>query len=434
MSKRYGDVMLLHLGNIPALIVSSERAAREILKTNEAMFCDRPKPKRGNKLLYNCKGLGLSPYGEHWRRMKTICTLHLLGNAKVRSFSNVREDEMSLVIQKIIQAGTRPINLTDMFTDFANNIICMVAFGRKYTKEEDGVNLGELLQEMTETLAAFNVGDFVPQLAWMNRFNGWNAKTDGISTKLDGFIEMVVQQHRDHVREDETPVNNFVDALLEIHNDHHARFQVDTECVKALILDMFIGATESTSALLEWAMAELLKNPKVMQEVQKEVREITRDRSEVKEEELEQMKYLKSVIKETLRLHPPTPLLIPRQSTQDARVDGYDIPAGTACFFNVWAMHRDPAFWDQPDKFNPERFLSSGIEFRGHDFQFIPFGAGRRMCPGIGFSMASIEFLLANIINKFDWLIPEGEALDMSECFRITLHKSTPLLAVAAPH
>lgn len=200
---------------------------------------------------------------------------------------------------------------------------------------------------------------------------------------------------------------------------------------------MFVAGTDTTFALLEWTMTELLRHPHQMQKLQVEVRQVTKGVSNVNEENLDHMNYLKAVIKETLRLHPSIPLLSPRESTQHTKILGYDVPAKTMVIINSWAIHRDPTLWEEPQKFNPERFLNCERDFRGHALEFIPFGAGRRMCPGISFAMANSELLLANIVNKFDWMLPAGakcDSLDMEECYLTTVHRSTPLLVVAIPH
>lgn len=197
---------------------------------------------------------------------------------------------------------------------------------------------------------------------------------------------------------------------------------------------MFFAGTDSTYTLLEWVMTELLRHPKCMKILQNEVRAITGRKLYANEDDLEQIKYLKAVIKETLRLHPPVPFLAPRQSIHDIKIKGYDIPVNVGVFINAWAIHRDPATWDKPDKFIPERFLNFPIDFRGQDFQFIPFGAGRRICPGITFAIAVNELVLANLMHKFDWTLPDGtdvENLDMSESIGITAHKK--IARVATP-
>ena len=200
---------------------------------------------------------------------------------------------------------------------------------------------------------------------------------------------------------------------------------------------MFAAGTDTTYTVLEWAMAELLKRPVILQKLQAEVRSVVGNRTNITEEDLGHMNYLKAVIKETLRFHPPIPMLVPRESMRDIKLNGYDIATGTQVLVNAWAIATDPSSWDQPFEFKPERFLNSSIDFKGHDFQFIPFGAGRRGCPGILFAMAVNEIILASLVHQFDWSLPggaAGEDLDMSETAGLAIHKKSPLLAVATPY
>lgn len=198
--------------------------------------------------------------------------------------------------------------------------------------------------------------------------------------------------------------------------------------------DVFAAGTDTSSIVLEWAMTQLLRNPKIMQKLQNEVRETVQGRDHIQEDDLEKMQYLKAVIKETFRYHPPIPLLLPRIASADVKMKGYDVAAGTVGTVNVWAIGRDPALWDEPEKFEPERFLNSPIDFRGLDFELVPFGAGRKGCPGITYAVAVIEHLLATLVHKFDWELPngaQGQDLDMSEKPGITIHRALPLLALA---
>ena len=198
---------------------------------------------------------------------------------------------------------------------------------------------------------------------------------------------------------------------------------------------MFAGGTDTTSTVLEWAMTELLRHPRVMKKLQNEVREIVRKGEHITEDDLIGLHYLKAVIKETLRLHPPVPLLL-RIAAQDVEIGGYKIKAKTHVMINSWQIGRDPILYEKAEEFEPERFLNSEIDFKGNDFQLLPFGAGRRVCPGIQFAMAVNEIALANIVHKFDWTLPggaSGEDLDMTESTGITIHRKNALRAVAIP-
>lgn len=195
---------------------------------------------------------------------------------------------------------------------------------------------------------------------------------------------------------------------------------------------MVAAATDTTSATMEWAMTELLRHPMVLKKLQAEAREILEHRQGITENELAKMHYLKAVVKETLRLHPPVPVLA-REAGEDARVLGYDLAERTIVMISTWAIGRDPASWDEPEKFHPERFLNSSLDFNGQDFELIPFGAGRRGCPGAAFAMSSIENVLANLAHKFEWELAEGtkcEDLDTTEQPGVTTHRKYPLFAV----
>nr|GEY84484.1 cytochrome P450 71A8-like [Tanacetum cinerariifolium]GEZ17616.1 cytochrome P450 71A8-like [Tanacetum cinerariifolium] len=203
-----------------------------------------------------------------------------------------------------------------------------------------------------------------------------------------------------------------------------------------LVEDAYTAGTDTTATVLEWTFAELLKHPKFLKKVQDEVRMILKGKEQINQADIDNMKYLKAVLKETLRLHPPLPTLVPRVASQDVQVMGYDVAKGTRVIINAWDIARDPKVWDEPHEFRPERFLDCTIDFKGCDFDLIPFGAGRRGCPGISFAMATNENLLANLLHKFDWELPNGgkeDDLDMTERPGLTIRKKFPLMVVATP-
>ncbi|XP_042062199.1 cytochrome P450 736A117-like [Salvia splendens] len=432
LSKKHGPLMLLHFGRVPVLVVSSADAAREIMKNQDLSLADRPRYKAHKKILYNGKDVVFAPYGEYWRQAKGHFVLKLLSNKRVQSFRPIREEETALFVQKIRESSGQPVNLSHMFFNFTYDGVCRSALGRTYSQSDKGKEFLVLMMEMTEALGAVSIGEFIPCLRWIDRINGFDKKVDRIAAGLDGVLEAVIRERLGNLAmgdsfEDKTEVD-FLDILLQIYT-HHVSTNWDT--IKAIILDVFGAGTDTSAVVLEWTMTELLRHPKAMRKLQEEVRGIIGQKQDITDDDFDKMHYLKAVIKESLRLHPPFPLLLPRIATRDVKVKGYDVAAGTVVMVSFWAIGRDPELWDEPDKFMPERFLNSSIDFKGADFELIPFGAGRRGCPGIAYSMAVIELLVANIVAKFDWKLADGKDLDMNEGPGITAHRVVPLHAVA---
>lgn len=201
------------------------------------------------------------------------------------------------------------------------------------------------------------------------------------------------------------------------------------------VQDMFAAGVDTSSTANEWIMVELIRNPETMKKAQEEVRRIGAEKKRIEMDDIDQMDYLKNVVKETLRIHPPAPLLVPRETTAIAKIGPYEIPAKTRVIINAWAIQRDPSLWDDPEKFIPERFEKLPLDyFSSDDFRFIPFGFGRRRCPGLAFGTFNIEYVIANLLFWFDWKYPEEsgpvEDMDMSEVYGLSVHKKYPLHVV----
>ncbi|GMH16756.1 hypothetical protein Nepgr_018597 [Nepenthes gracilis] len=206
--------------------------------------------------------------------------------------------------------------------------------------------------------------------------------------------------------------------------------------IKAILSDLLIAGTDTSFITLDWAMTELIMSPRVMNQAQAEVRNIDGERKFISENDLPQLPYLKAVVKETLRLHPPAPMSVPRELIEDVTIDGYDIPAKTRILVNLWAIGRDPKSWNDPETFNPDRFIGSRIDYKGQDFELLPFGGGRRVCPGMTFATASTELALAQLLRSFDFELPPGievKDLDLRETFGLTTRKTSDLIVVARP-
>ncbi|KAL2514845.1 Cytochrome [Forsythia ovata] len=442
LSKRYGSLMMLHLGNVPAVIVSSADAAREIMKNQDLIFSSRPKSRVPDEVVYGSKDIAFAPYGEHWRQVRSICVLQLLSNKRVQSFRFIREEETSLMINKIRSSSPSLINLSDILVSLANSIVCRVSLGWKYSDGEVIRKLELMYKEFMELSGTFNPGDYIPGLKWINRINGFDARVEKLAKLFDDFWEGVIEEHRNRKKGETNPNGSsneadLVDILLKIQRENNSSFDIGTDIIKSVIFDMFGAGTDTTSTALEWTLTELLRHPKTMKKLQNEVRQVAGNKIEITEDDLEKMPYLKAVIKESLRLHPPIPLLFPREAMEDTKVMGYDIGVGTRVIINAWAIARDPMSWENPEDFNPQRFLNSGIDFKGLNFEYIPFGSGRRGCPGIPFAMAVDELALAKLMLHFNFALPIGATekdLDMSEHPGTTVYKRLPLLVIATPH
>ncbi|XP_058070559.1 cytochrome P450 71A1-like [Magnolia sinica] len=445
LSDKHGPLMLLHMGSIATLVVSSAEMAEEILKTHDLVFASRPWPcsNAAKQLLYGCNDLAFSPYGEYWRQVRKICVIELLSGKRVQSFTFIREEEVRNMTEVIKDScSISAVNLTDMFLSLLSSIVSRVAFGKKYTGGENGeIRFSDLAKELQVLLGSFSVGDYFPSFGWMDVLSGLDARLKRISQGMDDFLDQVIEDHliRGNVNNDgnNDERKDLVDVLLHLQKDANADIHLTKDNLKAIILDMFVAGTDTGSIALEWTMAELAKNPHVMEKAQAEVRRVVGRKAKVEEDDLVHMDYLKSIIKEALRLHPPAPLLIPHESTTSVTLQGYHISAKTKVLINAWAIGRDPKSWENADEFLPERFTNNPIDFRGQDFQLIPFGAGRRSCPGMPFVISTMELALANLLYWFDWELPGGaknEDLDMSEVPGIVVHMKFPLQLVPIYH
>ncbi|KAL1534722.1 unspecific monooxygenase [Salvia divinorum] len=422
LATKHGPLMLLHFGTIPVLIVSAADAAHAVLKTHDLTFSSRPQLFRAvKKFIRDGRNVGFA------RRMRGISAHHLLSSKRVQSFRFIREEETAFFMKRIRESSLGPVDLSKMFAEFTNDVICRSCFGRKYSDSENGQKFLVLLRESMEVLGTLCVGDFIPWLGWVSGVNGFDRKLDRVSKEMDEFLEGVIVEH---IEREAGDGESFVGILLDLQNDKDSDIFIDRESIKALLVDLLGAGTDTLTTLLIWTFAELLQHPIVMQKLQNEVREVVKDKHDISDNDLVKMHYLKAVIKEAFRCHPPVPLLIPRVASSEVKIKGYDVPAGTVLMTNAWAIGKDAASWVEPDKFEPGRFLNSSVDYKGLDFELIPFGAGRRGCPGTGFSAATVEFVLANLVWKFNWELPDGRKdVDMAEIPAATLHKTVPLLA-----
>ncbi|KAL5725584.1 hypothetical protein ACHQM5_008714 [Ranunculus cassubicifolius] len=432
LSLKYGPLMHLKLGSISTIVISSAQLAMVVMKTHDLTFASRPKVVSAKTLGYNYTDVALAPYGIYWRMLRKICTLELLSLKRVHSYRFVREEEVSLFVQSIASSCGKPVNLGETLFTYNHDIITRIAFGKK---SDDPLRFKAAMKEGVLLAGGFHIGDFFPSLEFVGSISGMKARLQKNFSELDSISSKVIEEHLQ--KDNDVENEDLVDVLLRIKKNEELEMPLTHDNIKAVILDLFVGGTENASNSTEWAMSEMIKNPRIMEKAQAEVRRVVGGKMKVEESDLSELTYMKMVIKETLRLHTPLALLLPRESMEACTLNGYEIPAKTRVLINYWAIAMDPLTWKDPEVFEPERFLGNSIDYKGNDFEFIPFGAGRRICPGISFAIYNMELALASLLYHFDWKLPNDmkrEDLDMDATFGLTLFKTNNLHLVPSLH
>ncbi|XP_078169584.1 (+)-menthofuran synthase-like [Carex rostrata] len=442
LSKRYGPIMLIHLGEIPTLVVSNARMAREVLRTHDAVFASRPLLKVATILAYNHHDLAFAPYGEQWRSLRKITNMHVLSSKRVvQTFKHLREEEVLFMVNKIEKdSAASPegiVNMRNTFYKFTNDIICHMMTGKSFRKEGREEKLMRIVVDSIPLLGKFNPEDFFPSLKWVGRILGAKVRNEAQKTFMLGDA-MMTEVLNDRVEGRTEGDNDFLDTLLKLQKDEKQKkeFEIKDEHVKALCYQSLAAGSEPLALSLEWTMIELLRHPRVLKKLQEEVRGITAQNDLLTSEDVSKMTYLKAAMTENFRLHPPTPLLIPRESMDYCNIEGYDIPKGSRIFVNTYAMGRDPEVWDNPLEYRPERFVDNPFNYNGNTCEIVPFGGGRRICPGMQLSLLTMELALANLLWRFDWELPKGmkpEDVDMTEMPSLSLKRKEELELVPKP-
>ncbi|KAG4923801.1 hypothetical protein JHK87_049341 [Glycine soja] len=430
LSAKYGPLMHLKLGEVSTIVVSSPEYAKEVLSTHDLIFSSRPPILASKIMSYDSMGMSFAPYGDYWRRLRKICASELLSSKRVQSFQPIRGEELTNFIKRIASKEGSPINLTKEVLLTVSTIVSRTALGNKCRDHKKFISA---VREATEAAGGFDLGDLYPSAEWLQHISGLKPKLEKYHQQADRIMQNIVNEHREakssatHGQGEEV-ADDLVDVLMK------EEFGLSDNSIKAVILDMFGGGTQTSSTTITWAMAEMIKNPRVIKKVHAEVREVFGGKvGHPDESDMENLKYLKSVVKETLRLHPPGPLLLPRQCGQACEINGYYIPIKSKVIINAWAIGRDPNHWSEAERFYPERFIGSSVDYQGNSFEYIPFGAGRRICPGLTFGLTNVEFPLALLMYYFDWKLPnemKNEDLDMTEAFGVSARRKDDLCLI----
>uniref|UniRef100_A0A0E0EU33 Uncharacterized protein n=1 Tax=Oryza meridionalis TaxID=40149 RepID=A0A0E0EU33_9ORYZ len=442
---RAGRLMALSLGETRVVVAAHPDVAREIL--HGAAFADRPVKESAYGLLFH-RAIGFAPHGAYWRALRRVASTHLFSPWQVAASAPqraviARQMVRAIKLQQQSRSGDSAagaaVEVRRVLRRASLHNVMWSVFGRRYElqldpgKESDEVReLRALVDEGYDLLGQLNWSDHLP---WLARFDlqGTRARCSRLVPRVNRFVTRIIDEHRSPPPAAAAAVD-FTDVLLSLQGSDKL---ADSDMV-AVLWEMVFRGTDTVAVLIEWVLARLVLHQDVQARVHDELGRVVGLDRDVTESDTASLVYLHAVIKETLRLHPPGPLLSwARLATSDVHVDGYLIPAGTTAMVNMWAIAHDPDVWAEPMEFRPERFIGKAAEFSvmGSELRLAPFGSGRRSCPGKSLAMATVAFWLATLLHEFA-LLPSPDpahSVDLSEVLRLSCEMAAPLAVTAWP-
>ncbi|XP_073130165.1 flavonoid 3'-monooxygenase-like [Henckelia pumila] len=440
LARVYGPILSMNLGTKKAIVISSPAMARQVLKEHDVTFANRDMPSVNTAMEYSGHDIVFTPYGPEWRMLRKVCVRDMLGSSTLDAFYSYRRHEVRSTVKYFYGLSGSPVNVGEqMFLNMLNVVTNMLWGGSVQGDERAtiGAEFRQVVSEITELLGKPNVSDFFPSLAWLD-VQGLKKKMKVVTMKLERLFDEIIEQRVKLSRSNGGEMKrDFLQVLMQLKEDGSDSKTSKTPFtmlhIKALLVDMVVGGTDTTSSTVEFALAEMMNKPYIMIKAQQEIDSVVGKNSMVEESHIDKLPYLKAVIKEILRLHPVLPLMVPHCPSKPCIVGGYTVPKGARVFVNVWAIHRDASLWERPEEFVPERFLDGKGDYSGNDFSYIPFGSGRRICAGIPMAERVVSLSLASLVHSFDWKLVEGDGLDLNEKFGIVLKKRVPLIAIPTP-
>ncbi|KAJ9549990.1 hypothetical protein OSB04_022533 [Centaurea solstitialis] len=439
LARTYGPIFKLQVGSQVHVVVNTLDLAKTVVRDHDKTFANRQPSVAAATSSYGSQDIVWSNNNSYWRDLRKILVQEIMNSKSLEACRSFRRDEVRKTIRRVYDSIGTDIDINEISFSTEANVLTSIIWENTTAEGANDSDLVAELQtivsEILELVSEPNASDLFPSLAWFD-LQGIERKTKKKLDQLDRIFTRIIDDRIEFnsKRSDGAVVEHegkkdLIQTLLDLMEEKKATSLNITQ-IKALLLDIMFGGTDTTATTMDWAMAEVMQNVKVMKRVQEELAEVVGLNNIVEESHLPKLKYLDAVIKETFRLHPVLPLLVPRSPIESCKVGGYTIPKGCIVLVNVWAIQRDPQNWDNPLEFNPERFLADKWDYKGNDLRFFPFGSGRRMCPGVPLAEKMVVYILASLLHSFDWTLPKGEKHDLSEKFGFVLKKSKPLVAI----
>ncbi|CAN1767458.1 Cytochrome P450 CYP82J17 [Linum perenne] len=421
---KHGPMFTIRLGSYSTVVVSDEESMKDCFVKNDRALAARPPSTQGKILGKNFAVFGFASYGDYWRNVKKLIITEILSLPRIRAMRHVQVSEVNVLVSDLYSQslmgpdGRAQVVISDWLQNFVLNIITRMVAGRKYFEnladsigisDVGGRPVGEIIREFMDVNGSLVLSDLIPALGWID-IKGMKKSMKRISKELDVIIDGWIVEHkvkRSKLGENLVP-EDFIDVMLSVIDDS---FDPSATHDKDTII-------KSTAMLLQ-------------QEIDTKV---GKDRI-VQDSDLENLTYLHAVIRETLRMNPAGPISVPRVASEDITIRGYHVPKGTRFFANFWKLHRNPEIFTEPNEFRPERFHDKEVkvDIYGRDFEYLPFGTGRRSCPGMNFGMEVVQLTAARLLQAFDFGTPLDLPVDMTEADSTTLAKEKPLEVVLRP-
>ncbi|KAL0333945.1 UNVERIFIED_CONTAM: cytochrome [Sesamum angustifolium] len=416
LSQQLGPILSLRFGNRLMVVVSSPAVVEECFTKNDIVLANRPRFIIGKYIGYNYTTLVGSPYGEHWRNLRRLTAVEIFSTARLNVFQSIRHDESKLLLKQLYGKSCQDfarVELRSMLSELTFNVIMRMVAGKRYFGEDEENDEAKQFREIIDQVFTLggvsNPGDFIPVFRWID-YKGYEKTLMRVTEKMDAFLQGLIDEHkRDKSR------NTMIDHLLSLQES-------DPE----IIMVMLIAGTDTSAVTIEWAMSALLNHPEKLDKARVEIDNLIGNNHLVNESDLPKLPYLQNIILETFRLFPAAPLLVPHEASGDCTLGGYDIPRGTIILVNAWAIHRDPLVWNDPTSFIPERFEGAG---EVGPTKLLPFGMGRRSCPGNGLANRVVGLALASLIQCFEWQRVDNALVDLTEGKGLSMPKLIPLEA-----
>ncbi|XP_057520209.1 cytochrome P450 98A2-like [Amaranthus tricolor] len=442
-AQQYGPIFSVWFGSSLNVIVSNSELARDVLKENDQHLANRYRSRSISKFNKGNNGLLWADYYDPpYVKLKHICMAELFSPKRLEALRPIREDEVTAMVDSIFKDCINSENrskslLVKKYLEAATfNNMTRLVFGKRFEEKngvmsEVGLQIKAILTHGMKLVEPKKMIwlEHIPWLHWPLD----NKKLSKLRAQRDALTKFIMEEHRVSCQKSgETTQKHFIDVLLTLQEE----YELSDDTIISLLWDMMIMSVDAIATSVEWAMAELIKNPRIQKKIQNEMdQEIGLNRI-ITEWDFSNLPYLRCIAKEALRIHPPIPFLLPHKANTHVKIGGYDIPKGSMVQVNIWALAHDPTIWKSPLEFRPERFIEEDVDIKGHDFRFIPFGAGRRVCPGAQFSLNLVTSMLAHLLHHFNWTPGDGlmpEDIDMRENIDLFAHMRTPLQAIVSP-